>query len=324
MSRYKVSIIGCGDIGFLFDHKKDIKGALTHFKAFNDSDKYEIVSVCELKEEVRQIIKSEHKIKVYDDYAKMFEETYPEVIIIASNDESHFEILKKITVYNPKLVFCEKPVTLNYNETKEIVKIYEDKNIPLQVNYTRRFLDEFYEIENMIRQKDLGELESVTFYYSRGLTHNASHYLDLVNWYIGETEKNLINISIKEGISKTDGTYSFVMIYENGLEIRFIGLNPTKLSFAEVDFIGTKGRVRINYKNEIEKYDIKENKMFKGYSVYNIYESKPIRFEEALPNATENIYKTLIGKEDLKSPASNSIKIFELINRIKEKHSCQD
>lgn len=324
MSRYKVSIIGCGDIGFLFDHKKDIKGALTHFKAFNDSDKYEIVSVCELKEEVRQIIKSEHKIKVYDDYAKMFEETYPEVIIIASNDESHFEILKKITVYNPKLVFCEKPVTLNYNETKEIVKIYEDKNIPLQVNYTRRFLDEFYEIENMIRQKDLGELESVTFYYSRGLTHNASHYLDLVNWYIGETEKNLINISIKEGISKTDGTYSFVMIYENGLEIRFIGLNPTKLSFAEVDFIGTKGRVRINYKNEIEKYDIKENKMFKGYSAYNLYESKPIRFEEALPNAAENIYKTLSSKVDLKSPASNSIKIFELINRIKEKHSCQD
>ncbi len=319
MSRYKVSIIGCGDIGFLFDHKKDIKGALTHFKAFNDSDKFEIVSVCDFKEEVRQIIKSEHKIKVYDDYPKMFEETYPEVIIIASNDESHFEILKKITVYKPKLVFCEKPVTLDYNETKEIVKLYEDNNIPLQVNYTRRFLNEFYEIGNMIRQKDIGELESVTFYYSRGLTHNASHYLDLIDWYIGETEKNLINISIKDGISKTDGTYSFDMIYENGLEIRFIGLNPTKLSFAEVDFIGTKGRVRINYKNEIEKYDIKENRMFKGYSAYNLYESKPIRFEEALPNAVENIYNTLRSREDLKSPASNSIKIFELINRIKEK-----
>lgn len=324
MSRYKVSIIGCGDIGFLFDHKKDIKGALTHFKAFNDSDKFEVVSVCDVRKEIREIIKNEHRKKVYEDYERMCSETKPEVIIIAANDESHFEILKKITVYNPGLVFCEKPVTLNYNDTKEIVKLYEDKNIPLQVNFTRRFLDEFYEIEKMIRQKDIGELESISFYYSRGLTHNASHYLDLVNWYIGETEKNLINVSLKEGISRTDGTYSFDMIYETGLEIRFIGLNPTKLSFAEVDFIGTRGRVRINYKNEIEKYDIKENKMFKGYSAYNLYESNPIRFEKALPNAAENIYNTLSGREELKSPATNSIKIFELINRVKEKHPCQD
>lgn len=324
MSRYKVSIIGCGDIGFLFDHKKDIKGALTHFKAFNDSYRFEVVSVCEIRKEIREIIKNEYKIKVYEDYDRMCSETKPEVIVIAANDESHFEILKKITGYNPKLVFCEKPLTLRYDETKEIVKLYEDKNIPLQVNYTRRFLDEFYEIANMIRQKDIGDLETVSFYYSRGLTHNASHYLDLVNWYIGETEKNLINVSLKEGINKTDGTYSFDMIYENGLEIRFIGLNPTKLSFAEVDFIGTKGRIRINYKNEIEKYDIKENKMFKGYSSYNLYESKPVRFERALPNAAGNIYNTISGTEELKSPASNSIKIFELINRIKEKHICQD
>jgi predicted dehydrogenase len=324
LNKFKVSIIGCGDIGFLFDHKKEIKGALSHLKAFNDSDKFEIVSVCEIRKDIQEIISSEFKIKVYDDYERMCNDSKPEVIVIASNDESHFQILKTTADYRPKLVFCEKPLTLNFIEAKEIVKLYSDKNIPLQVNFTRRFLDEFYDIENMIRQKKLGELETVSFYYYRGLIHNASHYLDLVNWYIGETEKNLICVSLKKGISKADGTYSFYMIYENGLEIRFIGLNPTKLSFAEVDFIGTRGRIKINYKNEIEKYDVAENKMFKGYSAYNLYECKSISYEKALPNAAENIYSVLSKTGELKSPASNSIKIFELINRIREKQSCQD
>ena len=324
MSKYKVSIIGCGDIGFLFDHKKEIIGALSHFKAFNDSDKFEIVSVCEIRKDVQEIISSEYKIKVYDDYKRMCNESKPEVIVIASNDESHFEILKSAVEYGPKLVFCEKPLTLNYNEAKDIVKLYSDKNILLQVNFTRRFLDEFYDIEKILRHKELGELESVTFYYSRGLIHNASHYLDLVNWYIGETEKNIINVSVKYGLTKSDGTYSFDMIYGNRLEVRFIGLNPTKLSFAEVDFIGTMGRIKINYKKEIEKYDIAENKMFKGYSSYNLYECNSISYEKALPNAADNIYSVLKGEGELKSPASNSIKIFELINRIREKQSCQD
>ncbi|HMS32650.1 MAG TPA: Gfo/Idh/MocA family oxidoreductase [Ignavibacteria bacterium] len=324
MNSFKVSIIGCGDIGFLFDHMKKTEGALTHFKAFNDSDKFEIVSVCEIRKDIQEIINSEYKIKVYDDYGRMYEESNPEVVVIASNDESHFEILKRTADYSPRLVFCEKPLSLDYIKAKEIVELYSERNIPLQVNFTRRFLDEFYCIEKMLRKKELGELECVTFYYSRGLIHNASHYLDLVNWYIGETEKNVINVSVKDGLTKSDGTYSFDMIYENGLEVRFIGLNPSKLSFAEVDFIGTKGRVKFNYKNEIEKFSVQENEMFKGYSSYNLYECRPVRFEKALPNAADNIFSVLNGTGELKSPASNSIKIFELINRIRGNQSCQD
>ena len=324
LDKYKVCIIGCGDIGFLFDHKKKTEGALTHFKAFNDSDKFEIKAAAEINKVIRNKIKKEHRVNVYEDYEKMCDEQKPDVIVVATNDESHFEILKGIVKFKPKLVFCEKPLALTSGDVNEIIDLYNRKKIFLQVNYTRRFLKEFSEIEKIIKHKKIGELESMTFYYSRGLIHNASHYLDLVNRYIGETEKNLYKISVKEGINIQDDTISFDMIYENGMEVRFIGLNPTKLSFAEADITGTKGRIKINYRNEIEKYKVTENKMFKGYLSYDLYYCSPIRFEKALPNAVENIYKTLRGTEELKSPASNSIKIFELIDRIKEKEICQN
>ncbi|MEO8665772.1 MAG: Gfo/Idh/MocA family oxidoreductase [Ignavibacteria bacterium] len=322
MERYRVCIIGMGDIGFLFDHDRKGEGALTHYKAFNDSDNFEVTGVCEIRKETAEIISREYGTDVFENYEKMCEEKKPDIIVVAANDESHPGILYDLTKYKPALVFCEKPLALTLGEVRDIVSMYEQEGIPLQVNFTRRFLEEFYEIKKIIEENKIGGIESITFYYQRGLIHNASHYIDLVNWYIGETEKNIIRISTKEGITADDDTIGFDMIYENGLEIRFIGLSNSKLSFAEIDLVGTKGRIRLNYKNEIEKYRVTENKMFKGYSAYELYECQPIQYPKALPNAVKNIYDFLQGREKLRSPAANSIKIFELINRIKENKLC--
>ncbi|MBK8551369.1 MAG: Gfo/Idh/MocA family oxidoreductase [Ignavibacteria bacterium] len=324
MSKYKVCIIGCGDIGFLFDHGKKTDGALTHFKAFNHSGDFEVSGAAEIKKEIRDIIKREYDIPVFDDYEKMCSDISPDVIVISTNDESHFDILNKVIQYKPKLVFCEKPIALGADEVILISDIYGKAGIPLQINYTRRFLDEFHDLEKVIKEKKIGDIESVTFFYSRGLIHNASHYLDLVNWYIGETEKNLFKVSVKKGLNENDETVSFDITYGNGMEVRFIGLNPTKLTFGEVDFIGTEGRLKINYKSEIEKYRVIPNRLFKGYSSYELYDTRPIQFAKALPNAVANIYDALSKGEALKSPASNSVKIFELISRIKEKKLCQN
>ena len=215
-------------------------------------------------------------------------------------------------------MFCEKPLALRLTEVKTITDKYKKANIHLQVNFTRRFLDEFIEIDNIIKNKEIGDIESATFYYSRGLIHNASHYLDLVKWYFTEKQKQIINVSVREGISFSDNTVSFDMLYQNGMEVRFIGLKPSKLAFSEIDIVGTNGRVKFNYKSEIEKYKVVSHRMLTGYSSYELYRSTPVRFERALPNAVDNIYRVLEKKEKPMSPASNSIKIFELINRIKE------
>lgn len=323
MTKYSAGIIGCGDIGFLFDHKRKSEGALTHFRAFENSKHFHIKAVSEKRISIGKIIEKNHKLPVYTDYRKMLNENKLDVISVATNDESHSEILKELIRYKPKLVFCEKPLAMNSGDVKETVKLYKKNKIHLQVNYTRRFLEEFFEIGNIIKSGKLGEIESATFYYSRGLIHNASHYLDLVNWYFGESKNYIIKISEKEGLSKVDNTVSFNMTNKSGTEVRFIGLNPTKLSFAEIDFVGTKGRIKVNFKNEIEKYKVTENKIYKGYKIYKLTECKPIRFSSALPNAVDNIYKALEGKEDLDSPAGNSLKIFELINRIKERPLCR-
>lgn len=320
--KYTASIIGCGDIGYSFDAdwSDDRKGALTHFRALNKSDDFEIIAVADNDKDIIYKIRSQTDVSCFENYNDMLNEMKPDIITIATNDESHFLILKNILNiknYKPKFVFCEKPLALDLSEIEFICNEFNTSDIPLEVNYTRRFLIEFIDIKKDIDQNEIGRIESVTFYYSRGLVHNASHYIDLALWYFGMPD-DVKNFSTKKGISDSDKSVSFILKYKAGHELIFIGLDTGKLSFAEVDIVGTKGRIKFNFKNEIERYEVISNPFFKGYTAYNLMNSVPVKFEYALPNAYENIFKVLKKNQEMNSPSMNSVKIFELINKIRE------
>ena len=324
---YTAAIIGCGDIGYLFD--KDIGNelnsdeALTHFRSLNNSEKFRLVSVADINVAPLNLIDKQTGIKKYDDYKKMVEELNPDLVTIATNDESHYPILTELLKYKPKFVFCEKPLAKTGKEIEEICKKYKEAGIPLQVNYTRRFLNEFEEIKKSIDENKIGRTESVTFYYSRGLVHNASHYIDIVLWYFGEPD-DVISFSQKKGITDEDKSVSFIFKYSGGPEIIFIALDIDKLSFAEIDIVGTQGRIKYNYKGEIEYYTIKDNPLFNGYKIYECISADKIKFASALPEAYKNNYEVMIGKSSLRSNSENSIKIFNLIKRIGENRIWQN
>jgi len=324
---YTAALIGCGDIGYLFDKDKgsELKSneALTHFRALNISDHFKLVSVADTNLNALNIIDNQSGIKKYDDYRIMLEEQKPDLVTIASDDESHYPILTDILKFKPKFVFCEKPLAKTFEEIKEVSRKYNEAEIPLQVNYTRRFLNEFEEIKKSIDENKIGKIESVTFYYSRGLVHNASHYIDIALWYFGEPD-DVISISEKRGITDEDKSVSFILKYSNGPEIIFIALDIDKLSFAEIDIIGTLGRIKYNYKGEIEIYTNNENPLFKGYKIYECICAEKVKFERALPEAYENIFEVMTGNTGIRSNSENSIKIFKLIKRIREKSIWQN
>lgn len=316
MSKIRACLIGCGDIGYGFDRHRVGDGALTHFKALMDTEQFELCGIAEKKSNIREEIAEKFGIRAYEDLEAMLVEQKPEVLVIASNDETHIPILNLALKHGPRLVFCEKPLGLNQLEVNNILLEYENAGVMLQVNYTRRFLQEFYNIEQKISCGEIGKVSSVIFYYSRGLVHNASHYLDLVHWYFG-TPDVVKTLSEREGLGEHDKSYTFCLSFTGGVEIIFIGLDSSKLSFAEIDIAGSAGRIKFNYRNEIEYYRVVENPNYGGFQMYEQTETIPVRFDSALPNAYENIFNCLTKGTALSCPGSESKKLFETINRIK-------
>ncbi len=320
-TKYSVAIIGCGDIGYFFDDKRDGDGALSHYKAFSQSSHFEVVAVAEPKPERRDILSKEAGVLIFADHIQMLKQIKADVVVVATPDATHEPILGDLLKYKPRLVFSEKPLTLRRAATDNVITQYEREGIGLQVNFTRRFTGAFRDIKDLLTDNALGDIQSVTAYYSRGLCHNGSTLLDVFLWYWGDP-MDIVVEGEQEGMPD-DPTVSALLTYPNGMRARLVGLPASMISFNEIDIIGSQGRARVTYDYQLEIFDMKHNDMYPGYFVYHLKDQRKVDYTKSLPLAVDNIRGWLDRQEPLISPGKNSRDIDQLIDRVKEKTSCR-
>lgn len=316
MKKFSVSLIGCGKIGFLYDYAKRNGVPLTHFTNFYESRNFSLEAVVDPNERILKIIEKKFKIKTYTDYSQFLQAGVTDVVCVASPDDTHSEILEELAHYRPKLVFCEKPLALNSEDARHIIRLFEKKKIPLLVNYSRRFIKEYADLKRLIENKSLGKIQSLLIYYSRGLMHNGSHYLDLILWYFGQPD-DIGYESERPGLYGGDTTINCSMFYKSGLEVRMIGIDTSNLIVNEIDLLGDKGRVMINTDGLMEIFSVKKDPVFKDYRRFVLDRKLKISSNIALKNAAKNIYACLNNGRSLLSPGRDSARIFDLIDDIR-------
>lgn len=311
-SSLKAVIIGCGGIGFKYDHSREVEGALTHFSAISKSPAFDLMAVCDTDPEVGKIIHEQYGTLVYKDYMDMMSKESPiDMVVVATPDETHVEILQKLIDFSPGLVFAEKPLAMSRKLVQQIVTGYELNEIGLQVNFYRRFTREFQEVKTIVESGGLGRVQAVTVYYSRGFFHNCCHFIDLICWYFGLPERAVLE-SERPGLTVDDPTRNLILYYPEGLEIRLVGLETSRLLTYEVDILGTSGRIRLLHGGVMEVYSCVQNRTWPDFMQFELTEKKDIDFKGALPRALENIHNWFKNKEQLASPGKNSVNIYDI------------
>lgn len=313
---YSVGIIGCGNIGFLYDHGKTGAGVYTHFRAFALSPFFRITGVAEPHAHIRQAITAEYGIAAFEQYTAMLDTTRPDVVCIAAPDVLHAEMLRACVAYRPKLVFCEKPLAGTRQEAEEIVALYREQGIGLQINFTRRFLEEYRALAGWVQSSDAGSIQNALIYYSRGLVHNGSHYIDAILHLLGEPADVRV-VRQREGLIENDPTVSVVFGYDN-FDVYLAGMQTGTLLTNEIDIIGTNGRIQIDTDGVITRSTVQRHPFYAQYTHFSAAEQMRIDTGKALPNAVANLYGFLESREPLLSPGDNSIRVFQLIDRIQE------
>lgn len=97
---------------------------------------------------------------------------FADVAVVATPDDAHYDILKRLAEYPLRLVICEKPLCTDLQQAREIVGLYKAKKIPLMVDYTRRYLPEYDKL------KAYGNPISGFLTFNRGWLHTATHGID--------------------------------------------------------------------------------------------------------------------------------------------------
>lgn len=308
---YKVVILGAGNIAAKFD-SPDKKEVLTHAHAFTNNAAFQLLGFYDKDygraEEAAQIWGGQ----AYHNLEAALEEA--DVVSCCVPDSFHGDMLKEIAKYNPCLVIAEKPLAISLKEAEEIKQIYENR-IPLLVNYSRRFLMEFQELKEQI--KDYGKFVRGVGYYGKGILHNGSHMIDLLRFLLGEVEDIMVLPYENHDFEEEDSSKEVILKIQQGL-FHMIAVDCRIATIFELELFFEKARIRIlDGGNKIEKYTIKESEVYVGYKNYQLSAVQEVNYSGAMEGLARNAESFLNQKEKLLCGLTDGISVLRTCMHIR-------
>ena len=152
MSNVRIAVIGCGAIAEMYHLP-----ALQKHPQTRDG----IVLVDPNVERANQMAETFSASSVSADYREIADQV--DAVIVATPPALHHPISKWFLERGIH-VLCEKPLTEDSREARELVDIAREKGALLCVNQTRRFFPAYQTIRKLIADGELGDLRSITYH----------------------------------------------------------------------------------------------------------------------------------------------------------------
>lgn len=281
----KALIIGCGNIGGLYDLEND--NIQTHAKAISKNDWIEKVDVFDINIELQKKICDKYDFNGLTFDEKINFKNY-NIVCINTPTDTHFQYLKLCLESNVRLIVCEKPVSNSIDELDEIRSLYNSGESKIIVNYFRRFLTSYLHLKNKINFKKK-ELKKIHVKYYKGFLNNCGHAFDTIE-FLTETNLTPTNIKVLKkdfDFFKDDPTIT-ANFFSNNIEFNVQGIDLKHKTF-EILFkfenheillkdSGNKLEISQNGVLNFESDDLIKNYMTDVYNeIKNIYFDKKLR-----------------------------------------------
>ena len=254
-----------GNIASNFDDLKLLKkihGWTTHSRMMSDSPKIKLIAACDKDIKKIKSFKSKWKVSsTYTDFKKMISENKIDILSIATNVKSHYEILIFALNNNVPYIICEKPFVENLEQLVSLRKIFIKSKSIIFVNYRRRWDKNIKNLVNDIKKKKYGQLKHICCHYAGGIKNNGSHLFDLIYQILG-MPKNIFFKKYSSRKYKSDLNLEGIMKFNNNITV---SINSLEVNYLVFDFIFYFKSFLIECKNnfmDIKIYKTKKNKFF--------------------------------------------------------------
>lgn len=298
-----------------YDYFEDYRSTcLTHLNAILAHDGFELVGGYDVSLEQRKKFESKSNMPSFDHLLEGITQTNPDFVIISTPTETHFEILNTILNHKQiKAVLCEKPVAYEYEEASQMVEMCRRNSVKLFVNYQRFYLPSSEVIKNKLFPSNLplGFLKGVCW-YSKGLIHNGSHFINLLESWLGSLE-SISPIVSHQYWSNKDIEPDALFSFQNG-KVFFISSRESDFSHYSIELVTSEGK--LSYKNggdEIYWQNKVPDPTFPGYTILSKnsvqIQSETLRSQYFV---LDSIYKFMIDHH-----SSKVCEAFSTLNMIK-------
>lgn len=312
---YRVAIIGAGRIGALLDDPAD-QLILTHAHGYKVCGGFEIAAFVDRELARAQVASTRWGGLAFDSIRRLFETQVIDVASICLPDEFHYEALLSLAETPVKFIFLEKPPVRTTDEADAVRARYSGLPTKVLVNYTRRFVPEIRKIRQAISSGAYGDFLTGIGYYGKGLLHNGSHMVDLLQFLVGPVGE-AAKISEIVDFYDDDPSISALLTMRRGGTFYLRHIDCRKFDVFELDLTFERKRIRIcELGTIIEEHSIAEDRFFRGCRTLHKNVEYVTGHLKAMYHAISNIRNNLDRDEPLVCTLEESFDTVKTCSRI--------
>jgi predicted dehydrogenase len=182
-------IVGCGDVAGGYDLRGAKQEVWTHAKAYKLTPGVKLVgAVDSVATAARKFAETWGVPFSGSELNRALEKVKPDVVSICSPTETHVPVIKALCDAGVTAILCEKPIAYDLQEAEDAVEVCKKKGILLAINYQRNWDQQSNRLKESIHAGAFGQIELIRVLYSKGLLHNGSHFVSLLNRWFGDLE----------------------------------------------------------------------------------------------------------------------------------------
>ena len=331
MANLKAAVIGLGRIASTIDEElgefDGVEFPYGHIPCYMSMPEIEVVGMSDTWVEQREAAGAKWGFEaLYADYRQMLEETRPDIVSVCTSAKPRGDILLEIANggYGVRAIWAEKPITLSLAEADAAIGACKRANIALAINCTRRWRDDYLQVNALIDEGAIGDVVSVDSRSSCGLSHNGSHLITTLTMYVPERavsvvgeaeldEANPDNDFSGVGLIRFPGNVrGYVRAYDNG---------PNESSH---DIVGTDGMIRIiNDARSIQIWTAYEaleghRQLRERYSFVRSHFPPPVRRRSGGVNAVYDLIHCIESGDDPRCSGEDAREALEIAIAIRE------
>ena len=263
MEPLRAAVVGLGRIAWKLEDDPKRTHPCTHAGALSQMKDVLLVSGAARSEEsARQFQERFHTQTAYTDYLRMVREEKIDLAGVATNPETHAQIVVDLANAGVKGILCEKPLALSLEDADRMIRACHDNGTVLMTMHNRRFNSLYRNAKALIERGEIGQINAMIGIcegckpsknwqseLEGPLLHDATHLFDIMRYFMGDAEWVFSDVERARPDDKVEDNAYSIIRFQNGVYGTTLVNERTDYMRFELEVQGSKGKILL-YTNE--------------------------------------------------------------------------
>jgi len=316
-----VVLLGLGNVAVGYD-MGGVSSAkiLSHARAFSRHPSFRLIGGVDTDGECRRRFETGYGVPAYTEITTAIRELSPEVVVVATPTALHLATIESVfAAGKPRALLCEKPLSYELNQAREIVAACNRHHCALYLNFFRRAEPGVAEIRARLLDGRIGKPVKGVVWYSKGLFNSGSHFLDLLQNLLGEVTRARVLVPGRQW-QGVDPEPDVEVIFDGG-HVVFLAARAEDFFHNSLELIAPNGRLSYEHGGaHIVWQGIEEDSRFPGYiRLGERCETLPADFDRIQWHVTDQLATALAGQQSHLCTGAEALRTQEILDVIQER-----